>query len=153
MTINWYESVIEFDCQHPQTVIFQPSWLIFAQTHFVQIAVKCMHCWLTTSLILLTRATASNILLKNKILLHCCLVLTVQMCFILKFQGNSDLRILNVAAFAVSGYASSEGRHCKPFNPLLGETYEADFPDKGVRFFSEKVSNHLRFTTEQGDST
>jgi hypothetical protein len=22
---------------------------------------------------------------------------------------------------------------------LLGETYEADFPDKGVRFFSEKV--------------
>uniref|UniRef100_A0A6N2K451 PH domain-containing protein n=1 Tax=Salix viminalis TaxID=40686 RepID=A0A6N2K451_SALVM len=56
--------------------------------------------------------------------------------------GNSDLRILNVAAFAVSGYASSEGRHCKPFNPLLGETYEADFPDKGVRFFSEKVSHH-----------
>lgn len=58
----------------------------------------------------------------------------------LYFQGNSLLRALNVAAFAVSGYASSEGRHCKPFNPLLGETYEADFPDKGVRFFSEKVS-------------
>ncbi|KAL9406273.1 hypothetical protein Peur_003245 [Populus x canadensis] len=56
--------------------------------------------------------------------------------------GNSVLRILNVAAFAISGYASSEGRHCKPFNPLLGETYEADFPDKGVRFFSEKVSHH-----------
>ncbi|KAI4327102.1 hypothetical protein L6164_019602 [Bauhinia variegata] len=57
-------------------------------------------------------------------------------------SGNSLLRILNVAAFAVSGYASSEGRHCKPFNPLLGETYEADFPDKGIRFFSEKVSHH-----------
>ncbi|XP_017642072.1 oxysterol-binding protein-related protein 2A isoform X6 [Gossypium arboreum] len=57
-------------------------------------------------------------------------------------EGNSLQRILNVAAFAVSGYASSEGRHCKPFNPLLGETYEADFPDKGVRFFSEKVSHH-----------
>ncbi|GLT91036.1 hypothetical protein SLE2022_089460 [Rubroshorea leprosula] len=57
-------------------------------------------------------------------------------------DGNSLLRILNVAAFAVSGYASSEGRHCKPFNPLLGETYEADYPDKGVRFFSEKVSHH-----------
>ncbi|KAJ4839976.1 Oxysterol-binding protein- protein 2A [Turnera subulata] len=56
--------------------------------------------------------------------------------------GNSLLRALYVAAFAVSGYASSEGRHCKPFNPLLGETYEADFPDKGVRFFSEKVSHH-----------
>ncbi|XP_011070102.1 oxysterol-binding protein-related protein 2A isoform X2 [Sesamum indicum] len=56
--------------------------------------------------------------------------------------GNSLMRILHVAAFAVSGYASSEGRHCKPFNPLLGETYEADYPEKGIRFFSEKVSHH-----------
>ncbi|KAF7127383.1 hypothetical protein RHSIM_Rhsim11G0065900 [Rhododendron simsii] len=57
-------------------------------------------------------------------------------------RGNSLMRILNVAAFAVSGYASTEGRHCKPFNPLLGETYEAEYPDKGLRFFSEKVSHH-----------
>ncbi|KAK4262625.1 hypothetical protein QN277_028164 [Acacia crassicarpa] len=57
-------------------------------------------------------------------------------------SGNSLLRALNVAAFAVSGYASSEGRHCKPFNPLLGETYEADYPEQGIRFFSEKVSHH-----------
>ncbi|XP_057972463.1 oxysterol-binding protein-related protein 1C-like [Malania oleifera] len=57
-------------------------------------------------------------------------------------MGNSLMRILNVAAFAASGYASTEGRNCKPFNPLLGETYEADYPDKGLRFFSEKVSHH-----------
>eukprot|EP00267_Zea_mays_P021299 XP_008645098.1 uncharacterized protein LOC100383477 isoform X2 [Zea mays] len=57
-------------------------------------------------------------------------------------QGDSLMRILHVAAFAVSGYASTEGRQCKPFNPLLGETYEADYPDKGLRFFSEKVSHH-----------
>ncbi|KAG8389712.1 hypothetical protein BUALT_Bualt01G0007200 [Buddleja alternifolia] len=57
-------------------------------------------------------------------------------------KGNGLMRILNVAAFAVSGYASTEGRICKPFNPLLGETYEADYPDKGLRFFSEKVSHH-----------
>jgi hypothetical protein len=50
------------------------------------------------------------------------------------------MRILYVAAFAVSGYASTESRPCKPFNPLLGETYEADYPEKGIRFFSEKVS-------------
>ncbi|URE25252.1 oxysterol-binding protein [Musa troglodytarum] len=56
--------------------------------------------------------------------------------------GNSLMRILHIAAFAVSGYASTEGRQCKPFNPLLGETYEADYPDKGLRFFSEKVSHH-----------
>ncbi|GER49221.1 oxysterol-binding protein [Striga asiatica] len=57
-------------------------------------------------------------------------------------KGNSLMRMLNVAAFAVSGYASTDGRMCKPFNPLLGETYEADYPDKGLRFFSEKVSHH-----------
>ncbi|KAF5791273.1 putative oxysterol-binding protein [Helianthus annuus] len=57
-------------------------------------------------------------------------------------RGNGLMRILNVAAFAVSGYASTEERSCKPFNPLLGETYEADYPDKGLRFFSEKVSHH-----------
>ncbi|KAG6635844.1 hypothetical protein CIPAW_11G071000 [Carya illinoinensis] len=57
-------------------------------------------------------------------------------------QGNELLRILKIAAFAVSGYSSTEGRQCKPFNPLLGETYEADYPDKGLRFFSEKVSHH-----------
>lgn len=57
-------------------------------------------------------------------------------------RGDSLMRILSVAAFAVSGYASTDGRSCKPFNPLLGETYEADYPDKGLRFFSEKVSHH-----------
>ncbi|KAJ6349197.1 hypothetical protein OIU77_006726 [Salix suchowensis] len=57
-------------------------------------------------------------------------------------MGNSLMRALHVAAFAVSGYASTDGRHCKPFNPLLGETYEADYPDKCIRFISEKVSHH-----------
>ncbi|XP_062192636.1 oxysterol-binding protein-related protein 2A-like isoform X1 [Phragmites australis] len=57
-------------------------------------------------------------------------------------MGNSLMRILKVAAFAVSGYASSVARPCKPFNPLLGETYEADYPERGVRFFAEKVSHH-----------
>uniref|UniRef100_A0A0E0BDK7 PH domain-containing protein n=1 Tax=Oryza glumipatula TaxID=40148 RepID=A0A0E0BDK7_9ORYZ len=57
-------------------------------------------------------------------------------------RGNGLMRILYVAAFAVSGYASTDSRPCKPFNPLLGETYEADYPEKGIRFFSEKVSHH-----------
>ncbi|OEL14571.1 Oxysterol-binding protein-related protein 2A [Dichanthelium oligosanthes] len=57
-------------------------------------------------------------------------------------KGNGLMRILYVAAFAVSGYASSDGRPCKPFNPLLGETYEADYPENGIQFFSEKVSHH-----------
>ncbi|CAB1320590.1 unnamed protein product [Coregonus sp. 'balchen'] len=40
-----------------------------------------------------------------------------------------------VATFAVSAYASSYHRAgSKPFNPILGETYECDRPDKGFRF-------------------
>uniref|UniRef100_A0A1J3IVD3 Oxysterol-binding protein-related protein 1A n=1 Tax=Noccaea caerulescens TaxID=107243 RepID=A0A1J3IVD3_NOCCA len=68
-------------------------------------------------------------------------------------RGNNLMRILNVAAFAVSGYASTEGRICKPFNPMLGETYEADYPDKGLRFFSEKVSHHPMIVACHCDGT
>ncbi|XP_036371812.1 oxysterol-binding protein-related protein 3a isoform X1 [Megalops cyprinoides] len=53
------------------------------------------------------------------------------------------LRMVYVATFAVSGYASSYHRAGgKPFNPVLGETYECDRPDKGFRFIAEQVSHH-----------
>lgn len=46
-----------------------------------------------------------------------------------------------VAAFAVSGYASTYTRAGqKPFNPLLGETYECIREDKGWKFVAEQVS-------------
>lgn len=45
-----------------------------------------------------------------------------------------------VAAFAVSAYASTFYRAgSKPFNPVLGETYECVRPDRGFRFISEQV--------------
>jgi hypothetical protein len=52
-------------------------------------------------------------------------------------------RMCLLAGFAVSGYSSTihrAGR--KPFNPLLGETYEMVREDKGFKFVSEKVSHH-----------
>uniref|UniRef100_A0A672RET8 Oxysterol-binding protein n=1 Tax=Sinocyclocheilus grahami TaxID=75366 RepID=A0A672RET8_SINGR len=52
-------------------------------------------------------------------------------------------RMAIVAAFAVSGYSSTYYRAgSKPFNPLLGETYECIREDKGFCFFSEQVSHH-----------
>ncbi|XP_035762632.1 oxysterol-binding protein-related protein 6 isoform X2 [Neolamprologus brichardi] len=52
-------------------------------------------------------------------------------------------RMVLVAAFAVSGYSSTYYRAgSKPFNPLLGETYECIREDKGFCFFSEQVSHH-----------
>jgi len=57
-------------------------------------------------------------------------------------RANSAERMVYVAAFAASEYASTIGRVAKPFNPLLGETYEYARPDKGYRFFIEQVSHH-----------
>uniref|UniRef100_A0A669PUQ9 Oxysterol-binding protein n=1 Tax=Phasianus colchicus TaxID=9054 RepID=A0A669PUQ9_PHACC len=52
-------------------------------------------------------------------------------------------RLVYVAAFAVSAYASTFYRAgSKPFNPVLGETYECVRPDRGFRFISEQVSHH-----------
>lgn len=51
-------------------------------------------------------------------------------------------QLVHVAAFAVSGYASSIHRsERKPYNPVLGETFEYIRPDRGFRFISEKVSH------------
>ena len=52
-------------------------------------------------------------------------------------------RMVYVAAFVISGYASSYYRNgAKNFNPLLGETYELIRPDKGWRYVAEQVSHH-----------
>eukprot|EP00069_Balaena_mysticetus_P021973 bmy_14048T0 len=49
-------------------------------------------------------------------------------------------RMVYIAAFAVSAYSSTYHRAgCKPFNPVLGETYECERPDRGFRFISEQV--------------
>jgi hypothetical protein len=46
-----------------------------------------------------------------------------------------------VAAFTVSSYSTTAIRSAKPFNPLLGETYECDrSDDKGWKSISEQVT-------------
>uniref|UniRef100_A0A3Q3KV73 Oxysterol-binding protein n=1 Tax=Mastacembelus armatus TaxID=205130 RepID=A0A3Q3KV73_9TELE len=63
---------------------------------------------------------------------------------IYKACGLSDSieRMQVVAAFAVSAVASQWERTGKPFNPLLGETYELVREDEGYRLISEQVSHH-----------
>jgi len=51
---------------------------------------------------------------------------------------DSCHRLLYVAAFAISQYSSE--RTTKPFNPLLGETFE--FVNDNMRFMAEQVSHH-----------
>lgn len=51
-------------------------------------------------------------------------------------------RLQYVAAFALSPYSSTT-RVAKPFNPILGETFEIDsLDDRGYRYFAEQVSHH-----------
>ncbi|XP_038648281.1 oxysterol-binding protein 2 isoform X3 [Scyliorhinus canicula] len=48
-----------------------------------------------------------------------------------------------VAAFSVSSYSTTTHRTAKPFNPLLGETFELDrLEESGFRSLCEQVSHH-----------
>ncbi|WPH01828.1 Hypothetical protein R9X50_00468200 [Acrodontium crateriforme] len=54
-------------------------------------------------------------------------------------------RLMYISAFAISYFANSrikERAVRKPFNPMLGETYEMVREDLGFRFVAEKVSHH-----------
>eukprot|EP00117_Sycon_ciliatum_P005873 scpid16975/ scgid9644/ Oxysterol-binding protein-related protein 1 len=62
------------------------------------------------------------------------------------------LRLQYVSAFAVSHYACDVFRTGKPFNPLLGETYELEREDLGFRVLCEQVSHHPPVTALHADS-
>lgn len=57
-------------------------------------------------------------------------------------ENDPQKRIAFVAAFAMSNYSSTIGRIAKPFNPMLGETFEYVRLDKDYRYMSEQVSHH-----------
>lgn len=57
--------------------------------------------------------------------------------------SSSQEQMAYVVAFSVSCYATTLYRVGKPFNPLLGETFELDRRDDlGFRMLSEQVSHH-----------
>lgn len=54
---------------------------------------------------------------------------------------DSVNRLAYLAAFLAAGY-SCASRTKKPFNPILGETFEFISPDGRWKFFAEQVSHH-----------
>ena len=48
----------------------------------------------------------------------------------------------NVCAFIVSAYSSNWLRLNKPFNPLLGETFEYEIEEQGIKVVLEQVCHH-----------
>jgi len=55
-------------------------------------------------------------------------------------EKDPYLRLAYVAAFNASQYNGCLGRDMKPFNPLLGETFE--YVTGSYKYFSEQVSHH-----------
>jgi hypothetical protein len=71
--------------------------------------------------------------------------------FLNKAAHTSDPveRFKLVMTFAVSGFFNTvENQKGKPFNPVLGETYQATFED-GTRIHAEQASHHPPITCWQ----
>ncbi|XP_063720887.1 oxysterol-binding protein-related protein 1-like isoform X3 [Symsagittifera roscoffensis] len=51
-------------------------------------------------------------------------------------------RLKHISAFVVSGLSGILERISKPFNPILGETFEMTHPNGRTRFVAEQVSHH-----------
>ncbi|KAK9817890.1 hypothetical protein WJX72_003822 [[Myrmecia] bisecta] len=60
-------------------------------------------------------------------------------------------RLAWVVGFCVGTYGSLE-RTWKPFNPILGETFELEL-ENGTKFFSEQVSHHPPIGAGHGENT
>ena len=67
---------------------------------------------------------------------------------------NSQEQMAYLVAFSVSTYASTLNRTGKPFNPLLGETFEYDRTDDlGFKLICEQVSHHPPVAAMHADSS
>lgn len=70
--------------------------------------------------------------------------------------GKSEANFANcfqvyVAAFSISGYAWASWRYrYKPFNPVLGETYESHREDRGFHYISEQVIRSVDKVSQPG---
>lgn len=59
-------------------------------------------------------------------------------------ENNQLLRLCYAVAFFISQYNCSAKRLNKPFNPILGETFELKRPT--YLYFAEQVSHHPPIT-------
>jgi oxysterol-binding protein-related protein 3/6/7 len=71
-------------------------------------------------------------------------------------SGDTGEKLLYIAAFAISNFSNARVKERairKPFNPMLGETFELVREDKGFRFMAEKVSHRPVRLACQAEST
>ncbi|KAK3759173.1 hypothetical protein RRG08_028133 [Elysia crispata] len=69
----------------------------------------------------------------------------MEYCFLLDKAARSDNpveRLELICGFMTSALSSNWMRTAKPFNPILGETFELVRPDMGFKYLGEQVSHH-----------
>ena len=67
-----------------------------------------------------------------------------------KFEDSTE-QLTYVTAFTISAFSTTVNRTTKPFNPLLGETYECDrSEDLGWKSVAEQVYNSGFFFVNSG---
>ena len=65
---------------------------------------------------------------------------------------NKHFQIAHIAAYMMGEVSLNINRILKPFNPILGETYEYYDNESKFRFFSEQVSHHPPITAYISES-
>jgi len=65
---------------------------------------------------------------------------------------DSLLRMAHVIAFVISGYHTTSRRLTKPFDPLLGETFEFSSEDDNFKYVAEQISIEPPVTAFYGSS-
>ena len=69
-----------------------------------------------------------------------------------RFEDSTE-QLTYVTAFTISAFSTTVNRTTKPFNPLLGETYECDrTEDMGWRSVAEQVKIYVGSTLINSNS-
>ena len=62
-------------------------------------------------------------------------------------EPKQEMRLCYIAAFIIGEIFLNNGRTLKPFNPIIGETYEYFINDKNFRYYAEQVYHKPPVTT------
>ena len=67
-------------------------------------------------------------------------------------EESKEKQMCYIAAFVIGELFLNLGRSLKPFNPIIGETYEFFDNEKKFRFYSEQVSHNPQITAYIGET-